>query len=443
MFGQANTSASTPSFGFGANNNTTNSASGGLFGSKPAAPTSGTGVAGISGSGGLFGNSNSVPAPGGLFGSATSNTTNSNTTGGTGLFGSASTTNTSSTNTAGGLFGGASNNTATGPTSGGLFGNKPATSAPSGGLFGSSNTNPTASNTTTSGGLFGNTVNTGTTGGLFGGKPAGTTSTGLFGSNTNTAAPSGGLFGGSNTGNTNTTGGLFGGNTSNTTTGGGLFGSSNTGTTTGGLFGSSQPQQQQQIQQQQQQPQLTAMTRVGDLPPNIKQQLEQFDKYINTQHLISTSLQSDYSKHDDLINSIPKDINYLHNKIVSTKQALKFDTNQLAFLKELNNELTDDISKIMQLILQLSTPGTKLSSSFQLNEFFIKKIKKYHEILNQYEILANELNQILSGLERSCIEGFGNLFNIVQVIKSQYGLFMELCEIMAQLHNETNKLSKK
>ena len=27
------------------------------------------------------------------------------------------------------------------------------------------------------------------------------------------------------------------------------------------------------------------MTRVGDLPPNIKNELEQFDKYINTQHV--------------------------------------------------------------------------------------------------------------------------------------------------------------
>ena len=38
----------------------------------------------------------------------------------------------------------------------------------------------------------------------------------------------------------------------------------------------------------------------------------------------------------------------------------------------MNNEITEDINKIMQLILQLSTPGTKLSSSFQLNEFSLK-----------------------------------------------------------------------
>ena len=207
------------------------------------------------------------------------------------------------------------------------------------------------------------------------------------------------------------------------------------------MFGGGQQQQQQQ-QQQIQTPQLTGMTRVGDLPPNIKNELEQFDKYINTQHVIATTLNSDMSKHNNLINTIPKDINYLQNKVLSTKQALKFDINQLINLKNMNNEITEDINKIMQLILQLSTPGTKLSSSFQLNEFFIKKIKKYYQMLTQYESMIKELEMILTGLEKSCTEGFGNLFGIVQVIKSQYSLFMELTETMAQLHNEVNRLTK-
>lgn len=309
----------------------------------------------------------------------------------------------------GGLFG--SNNQTQQQSGGGLFGAKPATT--SGGLFGNQNNNTT---TTTGGGLFGS-------------KPA-TTTTG------------GGLFGGNQQSTTTTNGGgLFGGQLTSIG-GGGLFGSKPT-ATTGGLFGGqSQLQQQIQQQQQQQQPQLTAMTRVGDLPANIKNELEQFDKYINTQHLIATTLNSDMTKHDDLINTIPKDINYLQNKVLSTKQALKSDFTQLLNLKNLNNEVTEDINKIMHLILQLSTPGTKLSSSFQLNDFFIKKIKKYYELLNYYEGVIKEIETILSGLEKSCTEGFGNLFNIVGVIKSQYKLFMELCETMAQLHNEINRLTK-
>ena len=56
--------------------------------------------------------------------------------------------------------------------------------------------------------------------------------------------------------------------------------------------------------------------------------------------------------------------------------------------------------------------------------------------------MIKDIEGILSGLEKSCTEGFGNLFNIVAVIKSQYKLFMELCETMAQLHNEINRLTR-
>ncbi|EDK45232.1 hypothetical protein LELG_03411 [Lodderomyces elongisporus NRRL YB-4239] len=433
MFGQASKPSS--SFGgFGSSNTNTNigtasggngGGGGGLFGAKPATST-----------GGLFGQSN---------------TQQGNTSGG--LFGS----NPGATNigTGGGLFG--QNQSGTTGTSGGLFGgqqnqqNQPSTTA--GGLFGQSNQQLTGQGTGTSTGLFG--ANKPASSGLFG-NTGGTSGGGLFG-NTQTGKPSSGLFGGNSSNTTQSSGGLFGNNTSNQSNSGGLFGSSNTQSSGGGLFGNKpatsggglfglqqqlQQQPQQQQQQQQQQVQLTAMTRVGDLPPEIKNELQQLDTYINTQHLIATTLNSDMSKHNELVETIPKDINYLQNKLLSTKQALKFDTSQLLALKTMNNEVTEDINNIMQLIIQLSTPGTKLSSSYQLNEFFIKKIKNYHEMVRLYEETIAELEVVLNGLERNCNEGFGNLASIIQVIKTQYALFMELCETMAQLHNEVKRLQK-
>ncbi|KAF6055211.1 Nucleoporin FG repeat region family protein [Candida parapsilosis] len=460
MLGQ--TSSTTPSFG-GFGSGSTNSTGGGLFGAK-------AGSVGSAPSGGLFGQSNAQQpqqqqnTSGGLFGSKPTGSTGgglfgqSNTTGGTGgLFGQSNQQQQQQQpSSSGGLFGNAQNQQQQRPsqpqslaTGGGLFGQSNQQQAPTGGgLFAQQN----QQQPTTGGGLFGGSSNTNTGGGLFG-KLSNTTG-GLFGSGF-TSQPSGGIIGGgNNTGQSS--GGLFGNNNTSTQTSGGLF-SSNTNQSSGGLFGNkpavasglfgptSQPQQQQQQQQQQQsnaEPQLSAMTRVGDLPPNIKNELQQLDTYINTQHLIATTLNSDMTKHDDLINTIPKDITYLQNKSLSTKQALKFDTNQLQDLKNMNNEITEDINNIMQLIIQLSTPGTRLSSSYQLNEFFIKKIKKYYEVLNIYEETINELESVLNGLERNCSEGFGSLASIVQVIKSQYALFMDLCETMAQLHNEINRQSK-
>ncbi|RLV94775.1 Pre-mRNA-splicing factor CWC26 [Spathaspora sp. JA1] len=277
MFGNTQSGTSTGfGGGFGANLNTGTTPA---FGAKPAGTTTN-----------LFGNQQQqqTQPQGGLFG----NTTTSNT----GMFGQQQPASTAAP--AGGMFG--QSQPQQSGTSGGLFGQPQ--QQQSTGLFGQTQQNQPSTGT----GLFGQQQQqpqqqSAAPGNLFGGQQQASTG-GLFGNK-----PSGGLFGG--------------GQQQQPTTGGGLFGQSQpqTSTTTGGLFG--QQQQQQQQAQPAQTLQLTAMTRVGDLPGNIKSELEQFDKYINTQHLIATTLDSDYTKHDDLINSIPKDLSYLQNKLLSTKQA--------------------------------------------------------------------------------------------------------------------------
>ena len=85
------------------------------------------------------------------------------------------------------------------------------------------------------------------------------------------------------------------------------------------------------------------MTRVSELSPQMKKELEDFDQYINTQHLIASTLQADMEKHDHLITSIPKDTNYLHNKLTAVNQGLRFDFSQLQNLKDINNELSETV----------------------------------------------------------------------------------------------------
>jgi nuclear pore complex protein Nup98-Nup96 len=244
LFGGQNNTASTP---FGSN---TNSA----FGSNNNSSTSGGGVFGQNKpAGGLFGASTTTPQPGttgGLFGS-TSNATTSNP------FGATSTNNAfgaSTGNTGGGLFG--QNNAAQNKPAFGGFGSNTSTTNSNpfggsatntgGGLFGQQNQasstpafgGSTQTSTNTGGGLFGNNsaTNATNTGSLFGqNQQAQSQSTGgLFGgglgqNNQNQQKPS--LFGGSAT---NTGGGLFGGAQQNQTQSGGAFGQNKTG---GGLFG--------------------------------------------------------------------------------------------------------------------------------------------------------------------------------------------------------------
>ncbi|GEQ71762.1 hypothetical protein JCM33374_g5448 [Metschnikowia sp. JCM 33374] len=461
MFGAASNSTSSP-FSFGGNSATTNpgapapsgfgapAASGGIFGQKPASTSN---LSSSTGAGGLFGNNAPKPATsGGLFGSGNagtqnntssglfgSNTGGQNTSTSGGLFG---TNNTSTMNktSGGGLFGGATSsttNTNNSTSGGGLFSGNNAAAPSTGGLFGSSNT--ATNNSVQNGGLFGssnNITNNTNTGGLFGSKPAAPAASGtggVFGSSSNSGT-GGGLFGG-NTNNTNASAGLFGGGQKSMQNNTGLFGASNT--NSGGLFGG---QQQQPPPPQQQQPQLTSMTRFSDLPPELKNELQQLDTYIEQQQLIATTLDDDLNKHDELVKSIPFDVEYLHTKISSIKQALRYDSDQLQSLKSVNDELTEDISNIMHLIVQLATPGTKLSSSFHLNEFFVKKIKKYRELLSTYESVINESIHVTSGLERTCNESNASIYNVVEVVKNQYGVFMELCEVVAQLHGEVDRL---
>ncbi|KAI1312310.1 hypothetical protein EDD11_002964 [Mortierella claussenii] len=130
---------------------------GGLFGAKPATPTTG----------GLFGAQAqpSAPAAGGFFGQPATSAP------GTSLFGAAS---------------------STAPASGGLFGAPAASASPAtGGLFGSGSAAPAA------GGLFGAPAGTTApaTGGFFGGAPASGAGSSLFGAAQSTAPAAGGLFG--------------------------------------------------------------------------------------------------------------------------------------------------------------------------------------------------------------------------------------------------------
>lgn len=266
MFGGGNNNTTS---GFGAVNNNTTGAfgagntntGGGLFGAnKPAATGFGTQT-----TGGLFGNTatntntgfgaqGTATAGGGLFGN-----NNAQGNGGGGLFGNQqqpATTGFGAT-----AFGNTGTNTGTG-----LFGNAQQKPAASTGLFGGTTTG--ANTTTGGGGLFGQNNNTqnafGTnnsqqSGGLFGNKPA-TTSTGLFGGSTTgqTGTTGGGLFGSLGTNSQGQQpaqgGGLFGGLGQNQNkslfggsqpAGGGLFGTSQNNQQSTGLFGGSLGQQQQ------------------------------------------------------------------------------------------------------------------------------------------------------------------------------------------------------
>ncbi|KAF5209096.1 hypothetical protein E0198_004371 [Clavispora lusitaniae] len=199
------------------------------FGSSNTTNTNNNAPAGNTGFS-LGGNTNS----GGLFGNKPASTSNL----ASGTFGSSNSTGFGTNTGSNNLFGSANTGTNNNSNTGGLFGKPQGAANTTFGntgnqtsTFGNSGNQAStfgSTNTNTqSGGLFGNTNtnNQASSGGLFGSKPAGTTS-GLFGSTNNTtSAPSGGLFGSKPAGST------FGGS-SGAPASGGLFGNTNTNTNT-------------------------------------------------------------------------------------------------------------------------------------------------------------------------------------------------------------------
>lgn len=460
----AGTNMGNAGFSFGQNNNNAaapggaTAGTGGLFANKPLGSTTATNPIG---GGGLFGNNNTTApgAAGGMFGTANNNTAAPGAT--SGMFGTKAA---GVQPTTGGLFG--SNNINPTTTGGGLFGNNNiAAAAPgaAGGLFGAK----PAGMQTTGGGLFGNTnqSNTTTGGGLFGAKPA-TTTGGLFGSNTTT---SGGLFG-AKPAAAPTAGGLFGNNNAAaaTTTGSGLFGNNNNASTLGGgLFGTQQQlQQQQQMSALQQISQLPVnpMTRISDLPPQLKLEIEQLDQHIQRQVQISQNLKSEDSEHVELIDSVPRDIQYLLKTQSQTNQLLAQDLKKILSIKDLTDQDIADSQTFSILLQQLLTPGSKVSS-LELDKFFQHRIQVYHSKLDEYSRVLVDIENTINGINNevtgssdpTSINGNNGVKNsmefndfvslksglhtIINTVIEEFNLFMDIAQRIAVLHQDVKDIS--
>lgn len=440
-------------FSFGGNNNNT---------AKPAS------------SGGMFGSNNTANKPTFGFGN---NNSNNNTSGNKPTFGFGNSSNTNNSSSNGFSLGNNSTNSNTGGFS---FGNKPTlgqsnTNKPtfgfgnngttSGGLFGNNNNNNNNNNNSNNGGLFGNKPST-TSGGLFGNKPA--ASGGLFG---NKPAASGGLFGS----NTQSSGFSFGNNNN----------SNNNNNNNTGLFG--QNNQQQLQQQQQQMPQLTSMTKVSDLPAPMKQQLEELDGYIQTQVAISEYLKNNEADHKELIDSIPRDINYLEKKYVATNQALSSDFKFIDDFKSKTLESFNDwVEKLIKVYLQLTNPmsspvgsrgqatasskvvigvngvrnsvsgnqqtqkkqllvdkNAPLNVSQILNSFYLSKIEDFNASIDKYQSVLKEVEDSINSLDKSSQNGLPiavgsnhGLEMVVSTLQEEFKLYVELANEFAEIHHK-------
>ncbi|QPG74945.1 hypothetical protein FOA43_002283 [Brettanomyces nanus] len=328
----------------------------------------------------------------------------------------------------------------------------------------------TPSNSTTPGfsfGKSGTTTNTSAnSGGLFDSKPA---SGGLFGSNTTS---SGFNFGHGNVGDAVNTGNI--GNIGNT----GNVGNAGNAGNSGNMLN--------QI------PQLTPMTKVSDLPEQFQRQLEVLDGYIQTQVSISEYLKNNESEHRELIDSIPRDIEFLEKKYVSTNQALNSDLKFIEGFKTKTLESFNDwVERLIKVYLQLTNPmssstsdqnqtsnsarivigvnGTRSAASPSvqkqkqknapssdknsplnvtqiLNSYYATKIDDFNENIHKYQLVLQDVESSINNLDRASLNGGpmtmgGNygLEMVISTLREEFMLYVELANEFAETHHRVNR----
>ncbi|KAK9367101.1 hypothetical protein V1509DRAFT_627618 [Lipomyces kononenkoae] len=331
----------------------------------------------------------------------------------------------------------------TGQLSTGLFGTKAATPR-TGGLFGSTTSTSSAAPSFT----FGATA------------PAQNQATGLFGASTTTNTGSG-LFGGPSAPNTSTTNApsLFSNPSAPATAGPSLFANPQGATSTlgasystssnplgGSLFGkpasTTQPQQQQpQVPQQ-----ITALTRHSDLPESAQKELDEIDNYINKQIEISDDLKARKGPWQDELQSVPRDVEVLMRKLVTTHQALSNDLVATTSLRTIVDTATQDAQLCIQILQQLRIPGARLPPGDPLLAYFERHALALEKKIADYKGVLHDVDHAVDGLEREILEGQsanGGAEGVLQALREEYAVFMALGSRVAELHHAVSRLESR
>ncbi|KAK9238864.1 hypothetical protein V1525DRAFT_399709 [Lipomyces kononenkoae] len=328
---------------------------------------------------------------------------------------------------------------------------------PSTGLFG------TKADTPSTGGLFGLTTSTSSAAPSFTfgatAPAAQNKGTGLFGSS-NTSNTGSGFFGGSSAANTTTTSApsLFSNPSAPATAGPSLFanpqgtstlGASNSASSNplgGSLFGKPASTTQPQLQQPQVPQQITALTRHSDLPEAAQKELDEIDTYINKQIEISVDLKARKGPWQDELQSVPRDVEVLIRKLVTTHQALSNDLVATTSLRTIVDTATQDAQLCIQILQQLRIPGARLPPGDPLLAYFERHAIELEKKIADYKGVLSDVDHAVDGLEREILEGQsvgGGTEGVLHALREEYAVFMALGSRVAELHHAVSRLESR
>ncbi|KAK6356129.1 Nucleoporin nup49/NSP49 (Nuclear pore protein nup49/NSP49) [Orbilia javanica] len=356
-------------------------------------------------SAGLFGQNATTAASGGLFGTAPAATT---TPSAGGLFGSTAAAAATTSAPAGGLFGATTTATTT-PAAGGLFGSTPAATSAGGGLLGA----PTAATAApASSGLFGSatTSQPAAGGGLFGAgsaasQPAASGAGGLFGGSTAGGASGGGLFGQPASKPIPT---LLSQPAAQTSTG--LFGAS-AAQPQASLFG--QTQTQPQVQPQAVEMNFSNMrgtTRYEELHQDVRSLLDFLDEYVQKAIGISQELSARSVTHKDTMETVDDDVEHVSRKLGFATTFLNNDGHSIGQLHNASTQLINTATLSTRTIDILRLPMSQRSHylsthhtsnpEYSLMPYFEEKSSELEGKATNFLAAVGEVEKTLEAVER-------------------------------------------
>ncbi|KAG4302797.1 hypothetical protein PCK1_000957 [Pneumocystis canis] len=197
-----------------------------------------------------------------------------------------------------------------------------------------------------------------------------------------------------------------------------------------------------QINQTLQSPQTFSRTsRYSDFPKEGKDFLDEINHYITTQTQISDHLQSRAPHMDELIHSVPRDVEEVSTRLDQAVAALTSDINQLMSLKTTVEKDCNNAKLSRNAIV--STPMPYIDSSRTKDPilaYFENTSDEIEKKMNNYAETVEYLEKHLEYLEKDHSEEKGNPEALLNTLKAEYDFLLALSSNAAEVHDKIKQL---
>ncbi|KAG4305405.1 hypothetical protein PORY_000961 [Pneumocystis oryctolagi] len=183
---------------------------------------------------------------------------------------------------------------------------------------------------------------------------------------------------------------------------------------------------------------ISRTSRYSDFPKEGKDFLDEMNQYITTQTQISDYLLSQTSYINELIHSVPRDVEEVSKRLDQVATALTSDTNQLTSLKTIVEKDYNN-SKLSKNAVD-STPMPYIDSSRMdpILAYFKDTSNEIEKKMTSYAKTVDDIEKNLGYLEKD--HGKENPEALLNTLKAEYDFFLALSNNVAEVHDKVKQL---